>query len=227
VAWLRHSQMLKCSRNECQREVPKRCVRGLCGSCCQPTYSQDAHFQSGNARGRPGRPKTERWRNAWKSSIDFVDDCLAHPGAFKFMESERFERSEVFDAVFKMMKQSMRDTTSSTAVEPRNPPLHDQLATLSSIIHPADIQRAIALMHQIPGDLVSESIPTCVGEEDIQSTAQGMSTSPSGIAVISSASSSHQVMRGFEQLRIGSDSATNVVPIVFRSFDCGVAKTHH
>lgn len=149
---------------------------------------------------------------AWKTAIDFVDSCLAVPGAVKFMKKERIDRSEVFTAVFKLMADALRDTPASTEDEPQHLPLQSQMATLSAIIHPVDIANAISMMQKIPPELLNQTIPSGVDDLDNQNAAPGISVSTSGPVVTSSSSSSQMVLGDLGQPLIGNAAATIAIP---------------
>jgi hypothetical protein len=75
---------------------------------------------------------------------------MQHPGAVKFMETEKIPRHTVFDAIFKMMVQEFRKTPPSGNLDPEHLPLKDQLATLSCILQPKQMQHAISFLKEIP-----------------------------------------------------------------------------
>jgi hypothetical protein len=79
-----------------------------------------------------------------------VKECMQHPGAVKFMETEKIPRHTVFDAIFKMMVQEFRKTPPSGNLDPEHLPLKDQLATLSCILQPKQMQHAISFLKEIP-----------------------------------------------------------------------------
>ncbi len=107
------SQMGWCSKAGSNRDAPRLCDKGLCGTCCQQQCSEKAHGNRGAARGCPGKPEELKWHFALGEAIKFVKECMQHPGAAKFMEIEKIPRHTVFDAIFKMMVQEFRKTPPS------------------------------------------------------------------------------------------------------------------
>jgi hypothetical protein len=144
-----HSQIGKCSKDGSNRDAPRLCAKGFCGTCCQPHCSEKAHGNRGAARGCPGKPEALKWHFALGEAIKFVKECMQHPGAAKFMGIENIARHTVFDAIFKMMVQEFRKTPPSCSLDPEHLPLKDQLATLSCILHPKRTQHRISFLKKI------------------------------------------------------------------------------
>ncbi len=59
------SQMGKCSKAGSNRDAPRLCDKGLCGTCCQQQCSEKALGNRGAARGCPGKPEELKWHFAW------------------------------------------------------------------------------------------------------------------------------------------------------------------
>ena len=106
------SQMGKCSKAGSNRDAPRLCDKGLCGTCCQQQCSEKALGIEVQLEG-----VQESLRNSngilLGGAIKFVKECMQHPGAAKFMEIEKIPRHTVFDAIFKMMVQEFRKTPPS------------------------------------------------------------------------------------------------------------------
>jgi hypothetical protein len=186
--------MVRCAKEGCNRDAPQLCEKGLCGSCCQPRCSDTAHGNRGAARGRPGKAKEQKWRNAWNESIKYVQQCMEHPGAVKFMETEKMSRHAVFDAIFKMMVQEFRQTPLSVSLDPDDLPLQDQLATLTCILPPKQLQRVMSFMKEIPEDLQKDPPSASTFDLEKQSLPQSGSSESVWPARTASASSSQLVM---------------------------------
>jgi hypothetical protein len=180
--------MGKCSKDQCNRDAPKGCVKALCGNCCQPRCAEDVHDNRGRSRGQPGKPKEARWHAAWRDSFQFVAECLKDPGAVKFMKSEHLRPQEVFDAIFKMMVLRFREPCVRCDLDPENLQLHEKMATLTSIIPPRDLMHAISAEHR------QDPLWPYSGEPPEQGLPQSGFSSSSGPATLAPSSPSQLVL---------------------------------
>ena len=184
--------MVKCSKDGCSRDAPKLCGLGRCGTCCQPRCHETVHGHRGTARGRPGRPKERKWHDAWNASVEHVQKYMAEPGAVKFMEAHRLSPQSVFDAMFKYLVADFQRTTSPVPQDPENLPLCEQFATLTCILHPAELERAKSLMEVIPREIQMEPPGASPGHHrHLPASSSSSSSQP----IPSASASSSQVLK--------------------------------